>query len=318
MYFPALAPWGWIAIAVLLIIAGVAAYMLRAQIASHFPCRARALGVQSLVYSDKERKIFDASQRIGRAIVISAVVGAVAIVVVCGGDASGWSNFFSSLGIDVLVGAAAVALGAAFGFIFAIPRTPDPANRAALASAASRDGLSAVPSAVLTANTNLERISDWLTTLLIGATLVQIQQIPSWIVSLAQFLGLGDLSTNQKTIPFIAVYYFGLSFLGVYLITRLYLTTALQQALGQMIEESGVSETKTNPALNADLARVLAKYLSTGKSDDAEATLEQLKTAVKNAGVESFSKAQLLSDFKNKKLTTGNQSTDDEMMKLLS
>src|SRR5438876_12148370 len=47
----------------------------------------------------------------------------------------------------------------------------------AVATAATRAGPAAASHALLAANTNLERISDWLTTLLIGATLVQVKEI---------------------------------------------------------------------------------------------------------------------------------------------
>lgn len=66
---------------------------------------------------------------------------------------------------------------------------------------------------------------------MIGATLVQLKDVPHWIIGVADYLGAAPI-TNQKLIPFIAIYYFGLAFLGVYLVTRLYLTTALTQTLG--------------------------------------------------------------------------------------
>lgn len=46
------------------------------------------------------------------------------------------------------------------------------------------DDPTAVKQAVLVANTNLERVSDWLTTLLLGATLVQIQPLAVWVSNL--------------------------------------------------------------------------------------------------------------------------------------
>jgi adenine-specific DNA methylase len=73
-----------------------------------------------------------------------------------------------------LAAAAAASGGALFGFAFGIPRTLDPTSRAAVATAMSQGGSAGGINALMAANTNFERASDWLTTLLIGATLVQI------------------------------------------------------------------------------------------------------------------------------------------------
>src|SRR5262249_59046584 len=78
-----------------------------------------------------------------------------------------------------LTACAAAAAGALFGFLFAIPRT-----REAAAVAGRPEDPTAVRQAVLVANTNLERVSDWLTTLLLGATLVQIKPLADWISNL--------------------------------------------------------------------------------------------------------------------------------------
>ncbi|WP_153278131.1 hypothetical protein [Saccharothrix syringae] len=69
------------------------------------------------------------------------------------------------LGTALLVAAAATACGALTGFLFGIPRIPeDRAQRG--------DGTTA-----LSANTNLEQISDWLTKILVGVGLVQVGAI---------------------------------------------------------------------------------------------------------------------------------------------
>ena len=148
-----------------------------------------------------------------------------------GYPAFGFAAFF---GADMLVAAAATAAGAALGFVFGIPRTLDPASRAAVAAAAERTA-AADSHALLAANTNLERISDWLTTLLIGATLVQIKDIAAWVGSLGKNLTTGGAAANDAVIPIIVIYYVALSFLGVYLITRLYLTSAFENTLGMLL-----------------------------------------------------------------------------------
>jgi hypothetical protein len=156
----------------------------------------------------------------------------------------------------------------AFGFVFGIPRTLDPASRAAVATATSRGGSGAASNALMAANTNLERISDWLTTLLIGATLVQIKDIAAWVGGLGKGLFQGGQAANDAVIPVIVIYFFTLAFLGVYLITRLYLTSAFVQTLGML---TGTAETTADPKA---LASTLDAALASGTFSDLQAALK--------------------------------------------
>lgn len=71
-----------------------------------------------------------------------------------------WRNLSASL----MIAAAALSVGALFGLLFGVPRS--------LAAALNAQADASVPA--IGANTNLERISDWLTTLIVGATLTQL------------------------------------------------------------------------------------------------------------------------------------------------
>ncbi|MEA2887840.1 MAG: hypothetical protein QOD11_2200 [Bradyrhizobium sp.] len=199
-------------------------------------------------YSSEERKIFDATRQISLSII---VIGAISI-----GWVYLWAHGLSQpqtgarpsilaiLGADLLVATAAAAAGACFGFIFGIPRTLDPASRVAVATAATQAAPAVTSNAVMAANTNLERISDWLTTLLIGATLVQIKDIAKWVGALGSNLLAGGAAANDAIVPIIVILFFCLGFLGIYLITRLYLTSAFLQALGML---SGIPPTGPAP-----------------------------------------------------------------------
>jgi hypothetical protein len=202
----------------------------------------RILGTQDdagLAYSTEEKKIFAASFRIGWTVVAFGVGGLGAIALWASGVVSSTSDirFTAFFGADLLV--AAAAAGALFGFVFGIPRTLDPASRAAVATAASQGGTVAASNAVMAANTNLERISDWLTTLLIGATLVQIKEIVGWVGKLGDGLLQSGQAANDAVVPIIVIYFFALAFLGTYLITRLYLTSAFVQTLGMFTASAG-------------------------------------------------------------------------------
>ncbi|WP_162596118.1 Ig domain-containing protein [Methylobacterium sp. 17Sr1-1] len=158
-----------------------------------------------------------------------------------GGGEGFTAKFWSIFGTDSMVAIASAGIGGLLGFIFGIPRTLDPSTRVAVAAAASSASPGAGSQAALAANTNLERISDWFTTLLIGATLVQAQNVIEWIGTLGTKYKAGDAAlSNEAMVPLIVLYFSALSFLGIYLITRLYLTFALQQTLALL---TGVIDT---------------------------------------------------------------------------
>jgi len=306
-------------------------------------------------YSSEEKKIFASSFRIGWTVVAFGIGGLGAIALWANGtQAAANVHFTAFFGADLLVAGAAASAGALFGFVFGIPRTLDPASRAAVATATSQGGAAAAPNALMAANTNLERISDWLTTLLIGATLVQIRDIAAWVGGLGRGLLQGGEAANDAVIPVIVIYFFTLAFLGVYLITRLYLTSAFVQTLGMLTGSAqGISDLKiladildaalssgdfnklqaaltaydvsslsesdrANPQLNAKLARIAAKAIAagapTGRSGNPVA---ELKAFAIRAAVDPACKASLKSDLDAQRMTTRNAVLDREVGDLL-
>ncbi len=241
-----------------------------------------------------------------------------------------------------------------FGFVFGIPRTRDPASRAAVATATSQGGAGAASNAIMAANTNLERISDWLTTLLIGATLVQIKDIAAWIGNLGKGLLQGGATANDAIIPVIVIYFFTLAFLGVYLITRLYLTSAFVQTLGMLAGAPATSDPKiladtldaalasgkledlrsalvaydasvlseadrAAPQLNARLARVAAKSIAAGSPTGRTGNpVAELKAFVVRAAADPSSKASLKTDLDAQTITTRNAVLDRELGAMLT
>jgi hypothetical protein len=206
----------------------------------------------------------------------------------------------------------------------------------------------------MAANTNLERISDWLTTLLVGATLVQLKDITEWIGKLGDSLVVDGTIPNQAVVPVIIIYFFSLAFLGVYLITRLYLTSAFVNTLGMLtgqVERRNLESLKTymtaalgsndgaslrsflaeyeksefaklqpaDPALNDLLARSLAQLIRTdnlgGRPGNAKEDLKKLiATAAKDASI----KNQLKKDMDAGTLKTGDATLDADLLALLN
>lgn len=241
-------------------------------------------------YTAEEEKIFAASRTIGWAVLLAAGVGVAALVAWSRGlseapSANGTLSFIAVMGANLLVGMAAAATGAVLGFIFGIPRTASSLDHPATTDAAGKP----LPRSrsTLSTNTNLERISDWLTTLLIGATLVQIKDIASWVGGLGKnLLKAGDVA-NDAIIPVIVILFFCLGFLGVYLITRLYVTSAFGQ-IGLDTETEG---TEADHGSDAEATRAKGTAdLNTKLTDALKANTQDSFNAARKAFADASAK----------------------------
>lgn len=197
-----------------------------------------------------------------------------------------------AFGVGCLIFLAAAAVGGGLGFLFAVPRVlseggasadPDRGDKAAGESPAGDDGETRVQSArarfqrrMLRSNTNLERISDWLTTMLVGVGLSQINNVPGSLVAFSQFLGglslckSGCETTNQvlATVgPMVLVFGLGVGFLFFYLYTRLVIVTMLN-AVEQVIDGTGdLAEIKVEDPAAVAATVAAAKQLDAEQDD---------------------------------------------------
>jgi hypothetical protein len=138
---------------------------------------------------------------------------------------------------------ALLASGTGIGFLFGIPKvlqgSPAPAAPALPASSpgtAPRPGSPPSTSQVISTyrqrvNTNLEEISDWLTKIIVGVTLIQLRTVPDHLWRLAGVISSSLGTGVPQGFGIALVLFFATSgFLFGYLVTRLYIQGALARA----------------------------------------------------------------------------------------
>jgi len=80
-------------------------------------------------------------------------------------------------------------------------------------------------------NTNLEEISDWLTKIIVGVSLVELRKALAALEGAAELIAKSIGGTGQVSFAYALMLYFSISgFLGAYLLTRLYLQKAFSDA----------------------------------------------------------------------------------------
>ncbi len=137
--------------------------------------------------------------------------------------------------ISVLFSSACMALGWTVGFLFGIPR------------ASSNAGTTAGH-----VNTNLEQISDWLTKILVGVGLTQLERLPGALREVAAYISkqFGPSANDVFSLSMV-LYFSTIGFLIGYLLTRLALQQEFEEAESGDIHVStqGSTEVKvTQPA----------------------------------------------------------------------
>ena len=136
--------------------------------------------------------------------------------------ASQQRNGVGAIGLCGLIFLSSAAVGSLLGFIFAVPRV------------IAKEGAEVAQSGeakLLSTNTNLERISDWLTTMLVGVGLSQLTNLNGVLLQFRGFLaesatvyivnGVPSAGVLPAVGPFILILGAASGFLFMYLLTRL-------------------------------------------------------------------------------------------------
>ena len=154
---------------------------------------------------------------------------------------AGGAAFLKVLGSGVLVASAAFSVGGLIGFLFAIPRAPGAGQGGGNAPQPSRP--------YYQQNTNLEQISDWLTKVLVGASLTQVTLILEAMRRGAREVAAGAGPPFAEAAAWALMIHFGATgFLAGYLLTALFLGGALSRAqrdAGRLAEQLRDVDDKT-------------------------------------------------------------------------
>lgn len=135
----------------------------------------------------------------------------VLCVILYSATAGTWKPILQGFSVCFLLGGASFVFGGLIGFLFGIPRT--------VVDESNSTQRRYIP------NTNLEKVSDWLTKVLIGAGLTQGSDILRFIKKIADYTAK-DLSLFGEEAMFLSggISYFGIcGFFAGYLGTRIML-----------------------------------------------------------------------------------------------
>ncbi len=133
----------------------------------------------------------------------------------------------------VILGLSALACGGLLGFLFGVPKVEQGEKKNSSDATASEYRQ--------TVNTNLTEISNWLTKIIVGVSLVQMNQIPGAFQSLVQYLATPG--NKPGMIGGVLVFFGVTGFLSGYLLTRLFLAAAFSEADRQASEFNRQSST---------------------------------------------------------------------------
>lgn len=213
-----------------------------------------------------------------------------AVAAVWAAQRPGW---LSAIGIGVVIALTAAAVGALLGFLFAIPRvlTKDDGKPEPIATTPGEGA----PKRLLSSNTNLERVSDWLTTMLVGVALSQLTSINDGLYRFRQFLSTSITSCGAQKCaaeivpvlgPFLLVLGAVVGFLLSYVYTRVVLSELFHDLEKDLIDApeaaKAVIEAASNLAKDAENPGL--KNLVSGSQPSVDDALNVMGNLLYRAG----------------------------------
>lgn len=177
---------------------------------------------------------------------------------------------FTGFGYALLIAGAFFGLGALVGFLFGIPRIPEAEKNSTGGGLAQND--------------NLVQISDWLTKIIVGVGLTQINEIYPALLSLGKTMapnfGGGDIGLGVNLAIGTILYFVITGFLSGYLWTRIHFyrllaqtsgdVKALEKQLNEANEQKAQAEAEKEEAEKQRIAMEEKKRIAEAESQEAE------------------------------------------------
>jgi len=165
--------------------------------------------------------MYTISKKSVRILSIALPVIGLIVIVLYSLTASGKFGVHRAIGLLTLVACASFLSGGLGGLLFGIPKK----NEANMNKANSANYI---------ANTNLEEISDWLTKMIVGIGLVQIDKLSNWIVTISENIiyPLNLSGGSSIYVTALIIYFFIIGFIEGYLGTRVFLPRVFSRAAG--------------------------------------------------------------------------------------
>lgn len=217
---------------------------------------------------------------VGVSVLICAALGAFCVLAF----ALQTPHFVQTVSVGLLTASCTFVVGATIGFLFGIPRAMD-SNEAGHKPHPESDQPNGTHHGGYGANTNLEQISDWLTKILVGVTLTQIEPIYNGFSKLATHVGTalqpaGDVIVGSVFAGTILIYFLFCGFMLGYLCTRVFLpkifTTAEVSALNALGRQVTEQVQKIDERIDTEKA-ALRQQLETDVNKSLQERMEEEK-----------------------------------------
>jgi hypothetical protein len=258
----------------------------------------------------KEKDIGQALQRFAYAIAIGAALIAIYAVRLA---REGSADFFGVVSVGIMAGGASLMTGGLLGFLFGVPHTRDEGAGESTDASDEIRRETRGPSTTYRPNTSLEQIADWLTKILVGVGLVQIQVIPGKLVSLANYVarGMGGAQASETFALALLVYFTVCGFVFGFLWARLYLPRWFRDADEIQILEEKVNQIERRQATAARALTLMDQLLNRDPDDppgDEAAVAEAIAKAPRAVRAQMFRQAEAISN--NNKVDYYNEKMD--------
>ena len=224
---------------------------------------------------------------LNRMYIWTVVISLVALFALMASQGRGWT---AAVGFGVSVFIASFASGAVLGFIFGVPRVLSSGDSGG-SEVDSTNEQTTKQRKLLRSNTNLERISDWLTTMLVGVGLSQLLNINNALVSFRQFVAstatvfsADDGTLHAGILPAAAPLVLIFGAVAGFLIMYLYTRTSLVRLLNAVEKDLlGESERRVVQQAADKLAQETGSFVAEKVSRRGAASVEDALSLMFNA-----------------------------------